>query len=69
MDPFEVELAAFQESGGQKIFNAKKEKNYLPDLSHGPRKCFSANESYHFLSYIKGLKPVAVKYAFLYQIL
>ena len=53
MDPFEVELAAFQESGGQKVFNAKKEKNYLPDLSHGPRKCFSANEFITFYLILK----------------
>ena len=43
----------------------KKEKNTLSDLSHDARKSFSANESYHFFSYIKDLKPVAVTYAFL----
>ena len=47
----------------------KKKKNYLSDLSHDARKSFSANETYHFLSYIKDLKPVAVTYAFPYQIL
>ena len=55
--------------GGQKVFYIKKEKNSLSDLSHDARKSFSANESYHFLSYVKDLKPVAVAYAFLYQIL
>ena len=47
----------------------KKEKGTLFDLSHDARKSFSANESYHFFSKIKDLKPVAVTYAFLYQIL
>ena len=47
----------------------KKKKNSLSDLSHDARKSFSANETYHFFSYIKDLKPVAVTYAFLYQIL
>ena len=47
----------------------EKEKNDLSDLSHDARKSFSANESYHFLSFVKDLKPVAVAYAFLYQIL
>ena len=56
-------------SGGRKVFYIKKEKNYLSDISHDARKSFSANESYHFFCYIKDLKPVAVTYAFLCQIL
>ena len=51
------------------VFNIKKEKKYLPDLSHDARKSFSANESHHFFSYIKDLKPVTVTHAFLYRIL
>ena len=49
VEPFEVELAAFQEIfpvGGQKVFYIKKEKN--SDLSYDVRRFFSANESYHF---------------------
>ena len=46
----------------------KKKKNSLSHLSHDARKSFSANETYHFFCYIKDLKPVAVTYAFLYQI-
>ena len=41
----------------------------MSDLSHDARKSFSANESYRFFSYIKNLKPVAVTYAFLNQVL
>ena len=43
-------------SGGQKVLYVKKEKNYLPDLSHDVRKSFSANESYHGFFYIEDLK-------------
>ena len=69
MELYEVELAAFQESGGEKVFYIKKEKNSLSDLSHDARKSFSANLSYHLFSYIKDIKPVAVTYGFLCQIL
>ena len=68
---FEVKLAAFQEFFPvvKKVCYIKKEKNSLSDLSRNARKSFSANESFHFFSYIEDLKPVAVSYAFLYQIL
>ena len=41
-------------SGGQKVFYVyvKNEKNTLSDLSHVVRKSFSANESYHYFSFI-----------------
>ena len=41
-------------SGGQKVFHVyvKKEKNTLSYLYHVVRKSFSANESYHYFSFI-----------------
>ena len=47
---------SFQWSKGVLV---KKEKNSLSDLSHDTRKSFPANESCHFFSYIKDLKPIA----------
>ena len=58
---FKVELAAFQE------FFPVFQRSFIQ--KRRTRKSFSANESYHFFSDIKDLKPVAVTYAFLYQIL
>ena len=55
-------------SGGQKVFYIKKKKNYLPNLSHDARNPFQQMSLITF-SYIKDLKPVAVTYAFLCQIL
>ena len=65
-----MELAAFQEFFPVvKRSYIKKEKNSLSDLFHDAGKSFSANESYHSFSHIEDLKPVAVTYDFLYQIL
>ena len=52
MEPFEVKLVAFKNSGGQKLFYIKKEKNYLSDLSQDIRNSFPAKESFFPFSFI-----------------
>ena len=51
------------------LLHKKGEKFVVWSFSRCKKNPYSANESYHFFLYIKHLKPVAVTYAFLYQIL